>query len=199
MFSKKIMISMLLGIISLMFVVAPKTVSAEDINNTNENFTEISPVMSFYEMVEEIARNNNISTEQVKQELGQVSRTKRSAKTYRHLTQQFTVTSEYRPTMRFYCETSESGGFRTIKRIIRVEMIRGYKGLSKQFSGEVFVNLEDPNIIYYSVNGDFYNNGQTTYKAGVDIKLGQKVGVGFSATYATSWYKYCYTEGRVRF
>ncbi len=43
-------------------------------------------------------------------------------------------------------------------------MIRGYKGLSKQFVGSVYVNLEDPNIIFYIANGDFYNNGSTTYK-----------------------------------
>ena len=41
-----------------------------------------------------------------------------------------------------------------IKRIVRVEMIRGYNGLSKQFGGTVYVHLEDANRIFYIVNGD---------------------------------------------
>ena len=101
--------------------------------------------------------------------------------------------------MRFYCETIESGWFRAIKKILRVDMIRGYKGLSKQFSGSVYVNLEDPNKIFYIVNGDFYNNGSTTYEGGVSIGVGKYALVSFKSSSASSHYQYRYVESRLSF
>lgn len=178
--------------------IEPGIVSLNEENPT----TTVSPLMTFEEMVQEVADTNHITIEQAEKELGGNStKTFRAAqaKQYRTLSQQFSVNSKYKPTMRFYCETSESGWFRGIKKILRVEMIRGYKGLSKQFGGSVYVNLEDPNLIFYIVNGDFYNNGSTTYSAGVNLGVGKSASIGFKASKTTNHYQYRYVESRLRF
>lgn len=182
-------------------VSADEVTQISSVSFDDEN-TIIGPLMTYDEMIEEIAETNGISVEQAQSEMvGSNPNNLRAAraKQYRTLSQQFTVNSKYKPTMRFYCETTESGGFRAIKKIERVEMIRGYKGLSKQFGGSVYVNLEDPNIIFYIVNGDFYNNGSTTYEAGVNIGLGKNASVGFKASSTSSHYQYRYVESRLRF
>jgi len=101
--------------------------------------------------------------------------------------------------MRFYCQTDESGNFRAIKKILNIEMIRGYQGKSKQFNGNTYVKLEDANRIFYSVNGDFYNNGTTTYSSGVSIGIGKNSSVKFGVSNASNHYKYRYIESRIRF
>lgn len=100
----------------------------------------ISESMTFEQMIEQIARDYGISVNDAKEKIGysdiMVKKAIQSKATYRILSQMFTVNSLYKPTMRFYCETSESGSFRAIRRIIEVNMIRGYNGLSKQFSAK---------------------------------------------------------------
>ncbi|MEF7637829.1 hypothetical protein [Bacillus thuringiensis] len=78
-------------------------------------------------------------------------------------------------------------------------MNRDASGLCKTFSGTVQANLEGPNRIFYIVNGDFHNNGTTTFDGNVSITVGKHGSVGFSASYATSHYKYTYKEGNVYF
>lgn len=163
----------------------------------------ISDVMTFEEMVDQVSEDFGISTEEAQRKLG-YSDTKnlsaRAAKAqYRTISSQFTSTSTFKPTMRFYCETTESGGFRAIKKILQVSMIRSSGGVSKQFSGTVYVNLEDPNRIFYSVNGDFYNNGTTTVNTDVSIGVGKAASVKFGMSYASNHYKYTYVEKRVTF
>jgi hypothetical protein len=176
--------------------------SVIDISNEKKEIN-ISPVLTFDEMVREVAKENGIPIIQAQQELGFTDESARQARTaratYRTLSQSFTVNASYRPTMRFYCETSESGNFRAIKRILRVEMIRGYNGLSKQFGGTVYVHLEDANRIFYIVNGDFFNNGSTTWNAGVNIGVGRNASIKFGVTNTTSHYQYRYVESRFRF
>ncbi|MGS0534394.1 hypothetical protein ACU80C_32010 (plasmid) [Bacillus mycoides] len=120
------------------------------------------------------------------------------AGTFRTLANNFSVTPFYSPSVKFYCETDEWGGsFRGIKEIKYINMDRASNGLSKTFSGTVQANLEDPNRIFYIVNGDFYNNGTTTVNGGVSITIGKHGSVTFGASYASSHYKYTYKEGNV--
>lgn len=173
-------------------------------NQTGNNQEQVvSPVMSFEEMVNQVARDFNISTSEAQAQLGfseaEAARAVRAEFTYRTLSSMFTVNSSYKPTMRFYCQTTEGGGFRAIKKILQVNMIRGYQGLSKQFQGKVYVNLEDPNRVFYIVNGDFYNNGTTTVNAGVNIGLGQSANVSFGVSNTSSHYQYRYVEAYCRF
>lgn len=200
-------------LMALLFTVAATVlISAEThaSQRTIENMTEkietnelISESMTFEQMIESIARDYGISVNGAQEKIGysdvMVKKAIQSKATYRILSQMFTVNSSYKPTMRFYCETSESGSFRAIKRIIEVNMIRGYNGLSKQFSGNVYVNLEDPNRIFYIVNGDFFNYGTTTWNAGVSIGVGKAANVKFGVNNGSNHYQYRYVESRVTF
>ncbi|MGN7895287.1 hypothetical protein ACTJJY_24920 [Bacillus sp. 22475] len=173
---------------------------------TDQSNVQIGEVLTFGELVNQIAADTNKPREEISQQLiaqgksrGQSSATT-LAGTYRTLTTNFSVTPFYSPSLRFYCETNEwSGSFRGIKEIKHINMNRDANGLSKTFSGTVQANLEDPNRIFYIVNGDFHNNGTTTFNGNVSITVGKTESVGFSASYATSHYKYIYKEGYVYF
>lgn len=165
--------------------------------------TTVSGVLTFDELAQIISEDDGVSLAEAKKSIVQNSTSKTfstaATATYRALSQQFTVTSTYKPTMRFYCETSESGLFHAIKKLLQVSMIRGNQGISKQFKGGVYANLEDPNRIFYIVNGDFYNNGTTTVNAGVNIGAGGSADVSFGVSNASSHFKYRYVESRVYF
>ncbi len=78
-------------------------------------------------------------------------------------------------------------------------MDRNYKGISKQFGGTVYTNLEDSNRIYYIVEGDFYNNGTTMGGGSIKIGVGEGSSAEFHASNATNFYAYCYKDGRILF
>lgn len=61
------------------------------------------------------------------------------------------------------------------------------------------MNLEDANRIFYIVNGDFFNNGMTTWNAGVTIGVGKAANVKFGVSGASNHYQYRYVESRVTF
>ncbi|PFV97020.1 hypothetical protein COL21_13230 [Bacillus thuringiensis] len=173
---------------------------------SDQSNVQMSEVLTFGELVNQIAADTNKPREEISQQLmnqgkarGQSSAATLAA-TYRTLTSNFSVTPFYSPSLRFYCETNEWGGsFRGIKEIKHINMNRDANGLSKTFIGTVQANLEDPNRIFYIVNGDFHNNGTTTFNGNVSITVGKTGSVGFNASYATSHYKYIYKEGYVYF
>lgn len=172
------------------------------ISDESEDFI-ISDVMTFEEIVDQVSEDFGISTKEAQEKLGYSDTEARSARAaraqYRTISSQFTSTSTFKPTMRFYCETTESGNFRAIKEIREVNMIRSSGGVSKQFSGTVYVHLEDPNRIFYTVNGDFYNNGTTTVNMGASIGVGKAGNISYGVSYASNHYKYTYVEKRVTF
>ncbi|WP_445486559.1 hypothetical protein [Niallia sp. 03133] len=183
-----------------------------DINNLDESNTIVSDVMTFDEMVKKIASDENKSEKAVKDELIASSTKNLSSKsartsaavsvqsaTYRTLSSSFTVNTNYKPTLNFYCQTTEGGGFRAIVAIKKVTMNRSYNGTSHPFGGSVYTNLEDPNRIYWIVEGDFYDNGTTTGGGAVDIKVGGALSINFNISYASNWYAYCYKTGYTYF
>jgi hypothetical protein len=70
-------------------------------------------------------------------------------------------------------------------------------GISKQYDGTIYTNLESAAKIFWIVNGDFYNNGTTTGSGGVSIEVGQSATVNFNISYASNHYKYLYKEGAI--
>lgn len=214
---------------TLSFVGYP-SVSAKENSSTNTqetsgyadvNANTTSEVMTFDQIVDEMAKNEHITKKEASDiiisgfEQTTPSKTKNGSTalaqstmspeiqaqlaSYRTMSSQFTVTSSYKPTLKFYCQTDESGSFRAIKKILNVSMDRSYNGTSKQFGGEVYTNLEDPNRIYWIVSGDFYNNGTTTFNGSVSIGLGQSDSVTFGISHASNHYSYCYKTGYYRF
>lgn len=201
--------TLLLGSFLLIpLLIIGKEVNAEEVISSDVNHeylleitdstSEISNVLTFEEITKEISKDLEISLTDAENMVLQNSTSKSvasvKAATFRTLSQQFTVTSTYKPTMKFYCETSESGLYHGVLKILTVNMIRGYNGISKQFGGTVYTNLERSDRIYFIVNGDFYNNGTTTFNAGVNIGIGESASVSFGVSNSSNHYAYRYIE-----
>lgn len=187
--------------------------------NVGDSQTQISKILTFDEVVAAIAKSNNISkSKAANQVISNFQQSNVNTKTslsegltstvstesatqlaqlatYRTVSSTFTVTPTYKPTLNFYCQTDEGGYFRGIVKILNISMNRSYGSLSKSFDGTVYANLEDPNRIYWIVNGDFYNNGTTSVNGGVNIGLGGSDSITFGASYTSSHYAYCYKTG----
>lgn len=201
------------------------TVAISDTINLEDSQTTVSEVLTFDEVVKAIAKDNNISKKQAADQVvssfiddsektpltGKFAQSTRSAQamqaakvaaasaTYRNISAEFTVTSTYKATLRFYCQTEEGDYFHAIVKVLNVSMNRNYNGVSKQFGGNVYINLEDPNRIYYVVDGDFYNNGTTTGGGSLKIGLGEGSSLTFNASNTSNFYAYVYKEGHALF
>lgn len=200
---KFIFIITLIIAFTFMFSIAPtyasnKVLNPQTININNlSTDTVISDVMTYDEIVKQLAIDKNISIAEAQKIIGSPITTimskdgypiKIMANTYRTITNQFTVTSEYKPSMRFYCRTSEGGSFHGIIEILNVDMSRSYQGRSYAFGGSVYTNLENANTIYYSIDGDFYEHGTTTVSGGVKIGIGDSATINFELSNASNWY-----------
>ncbi|OPJ56084.1 hypothetical protein [Alkalithermobacter paradoxus] len=174
--------------------------------NIDDSQSVISEALTFEEIVEMIAVDNNISLAEAEKQviesfnknnnfLFNKSSISPYNATYRTVSSSFTVTSEYKPSLKFYCQTSEGGYFWGIVKILNVGMDRNYKGLSKQFAGTVFTHLENAGRIFWIVNGDFFNNGTTTVNGGVEIKINESATINFGVSSSSNHYKYVYTQG----
>lgn len=168
--------------------------------STEDSKTQVSKVMTYDEIVAEIARDCNISrveaARQVKDNTIKTSAVKADRPTYRTISATVPVFSNYQPTAKFYCQTSESGSFHGIVQILNVTLNRVYNGTAKQFSGTLYTNLEDANTIYWVLNGDFYNFGTTTVQGGGSIGVGGFSTLDFGVSYASSWFGTAYYEHR---
>lgn len=180
-----------------------------DITQESEN-VEVSETMTSNEVIQDYAKTYNVSTKTAAAKLGfssvknvlstngnafstsSVSTT--STGQYKTITCQFTVTSTYKPSVKFYCEISASGNYWGIVQILNTSLNRYYYGVTKQFDGTVYTNLESAYQIFFIVNGDFYNNGTTTTSGGGSIGVGGVATLDSSVSYASNWYKYCYYQ-----
>ena len=194
--------------------------ASTDFNNSNSaNFnvvannshTIISEPMSFDELCYVYSQDMNISIDEAANRLGkdklsinkiQLYGFNYGGNTYRTLSQQFDASSNgvsFYPTMKFYCETSESNYFAGIMAILDTQMVQSYNYKYKPFSGNVYVNLENGSKIHYIVNGAFYDEGTTTTKAGLVIGIGESTSVGFEISYSSNLFRYYYGELDLRY
>lgn len=77
--------------------------------------------------------------------------------------------SEYVPQLRICCQTDETGQEWEITDISGVSLVTAYGSPNKQYKGEIFVNLESPTQVYYSINGLFYDQGTMLLEEKTDI------------------------------
>lgn len=161
------------------------------------------PLVSYDEAVKDIAENKNISINAAKKLIDpkSIKQTKSGAQvraSYRTFTQYITVSSAYKPQLKWYCETSEGGGYCGIKKIKNTSLNRNYRGNVRQFKGSIYTNLEDSNTIFYRVNGDFTTGGNTSVTGGGEIALKKGVTLNFSITGNPGTSIYVHKDGRYR-
>lgn len=188
---KKFIVTFLSLFVSIGLLLVPVNAN-EDVNYnpTTDPNTYISDPMTYDEMLNHMMLQENITEAEAKLAMGPQTRAARAA-TYRDIYNTINVTASYKPQLHLYCQTSEGGSFHGIVKIMRVDMVRKYNGISKVFSGSVYVHLQDPNRVYYSIDGDFYNNGTSSGSVGVSIGVGQAATVNLSASYTSSFYANC--------
>lgn len=148
---------------------------------SNEGFIMSAP-MTFTEMVERYAQNAGISYQDALAYFpaSPTGRTARDAN-YRVFSRYLSVTDIYKPHIEFFCETVEGGHFCNITSIYSVQLVRIYNGVSKQFQGDLQAWLRSSTDIEYVINGDFYNNGETS----ISSTTGGSIGIDglFSVTF----------------
>lgn len=182
----------------------------------NDSTSIVSEALTFDEIVSEIAKDNNISEEEAALQVessfqtspdgtSRISRAQAAlearASTYHTISSTVTVTSTYKPTVKFYCltDTWPGSSFRAIEKILNISLDRSYNGTSKGFGGTIYANLETSNSIYWIVEGDYYNNSSSTGSGSVNIGLGGGSSITLSATSQSNHYKYSYQKGYARF
>ncbi|WP_052406318.1 hypothetical protein [Clostridium culturomicium] len=193
------------------------SISNENITGTtslDSSSTVVSDVLTFNEMVSEFAKDNNISEEQATLQIESnfintidtTTRTSRSqtildarAATYRTLSSTINVTSSYKPSIRFYCQTDEWPGssFRAIDRLLTVTVNGSYGSLSKGFIGSGLVQLETANRISWTIKGNFVNIG-TGGSYSVNLTPGQSANYSISGG-SSGVYKSVSTNGTTNF
>lgn len=199
--------SLSIGLIIEKPVTAQATESPASIESQILNTDDmiVSEPMTFDELVATYSKDANISLEEAYKQVtpnfpeqnSEVSTL--AIKQYRTLTQRLTVNSVYKTELKFYCQTSESGNFRGIIKVLSVSMNRQYNNLNKQFGESVYTHLQNANRIFYRVEGDFYNNRTTTFNGGINLSVGKSASFSFGASHSSNHYGYIYQEGRYSF
>lgn len=193
-------VNVLLAIVILGIGTTPGHASSiEYIRNQSSNFGRL---MTFEEMIDKVAIGNDISIEQATHELvgdDQGIRKEAKSKQYRVFKEKIQVSDNYTAELSFYCETTESGLFRGIKRVLRIELTNDSAEVLKHFNGSIYVSLEGPNNLFYIVNGDFYTKGATTYDAKVNVTVEKQASINFKVRSEDNNSLYKYTENRLNF
>lgn len=107
------------------------------------------------------------------------------------------VTTSYSCYPYFYVLLNYTGSDRPdgIVKVNNADLIRDHNGMSKEFSGKLYYNLESSTRLYWDLNGDFHNNGTTTFSGGASIPVGENATITFSVSHSTSHYKYVRKSG----
>jgi hypothetical protein len=168
--------------------------------------------ITYDEYVEKTAKSQGISKEEVKRlhpNINQVNTTTQSGEVKALATasdgysmHEVDITQNvdvfYKPSVQIFVWTYNSGSFREFKYIEDIQLNRGYLGISKQFTGIIKGKLTSGTQIWWYVNGDFYDNGKTTYSvsgAGSMAIKGVTVTGTFSVTNESNHFKYWNNSG----
>lgn len=179
--------------------------SIEDISFYDDYNPLISDVLTFDELIDEISKDNHIAKgEASKQIISNFSNTSNdtsispTSASYRKLSTSFIVDASFKPSINFYCLTDESdGNFKAIKKILTIGIDENYDDISKKFAGTVYSNLENTKVVYFNMNGDFYNKGTTNIEIIENLSTADAVTVSFDLLYPNKPYKYINKEGRL--
>lgn len=104
----------------LLFLIShPQEIAATTSKSNVETHATFSKVMTYDQMIEQLTNDLQLSSTKARERIEssdkRVHTVTRNKATFRVLSHTMTVNKAYKSTMRFYCETSESGHFRAIK------------------------------------------------------------------------------------
>ncbi|MEE0967686.1 MAG: hypothetical protein U0L85_11665 [Bacilli bacterium] len=157
------------------------------------------------ELIEIIEEDSNIYSDDKIELINKINTLQSMRITYDYWTIYSTcvVNSSYTCRPYFYTYSSfGNGGYpNSIEEILYANIDRNYNGTSKQFGGDLYYNLEASNCLFWDLNGDFYNNGNTTFNLGVSVEVGEAAKTTFTASmaYSSNHFAYCHKDGRVKF
>lgn len=179
-------------------------ININEVLKNPEEFPDITVVRSNSAEFKEIIKNDNNLSDVVKNDiLEEVIRNDmtRGASPYDYFTfyTSCQVTSTYVCKPYFYTYTYFGGASHEPTKFIKIlnaNIDRNYYGTSKQFGGTLYYNLESSSTIYWDVNGDFFNNGTTTFAAGASIGVGESTSISFSISNSSNHFAYCHKTGR---
>ncbi|WP_438495772.1 hypothetical protein [Paenibacillus sp. IHBB 3054] len=172
-----------------------------DLQKGFENLSDdiiVSEVLTFDELVSRMAEKQGITEDEASSILinnygaGNTEESRSNVArlaTFRTLSKQLLEFNGYRPSLEFYCETSESGSFHGIVKILNTTLNPINNNTAKVFNGTIYVNLENASKIHYIVSGKFYHNGVIQSVTGnFGISVGGVLNIGISATGNTNLY-----------
>lgn len=186
--------TLLLGISS--FISFGHVVNADEAvkidSNDTEVITEIKE-LSKDELIIEFAKNSNMTKEEAEKMLFPAT-TVRQRSIQAEESRFAVVRASFQDriindsvdggTVYFYCETSESGWFRGIKRIIYA----GYNHPRLGFKGTLQYALPDANRIHFTLNGSLHHHATTSISGGGSIGVGGlssfEIGMSISGNFA---------------
>lgn len=151
--------------------------------------------LSYNELVQEIAKNRNISTTDAKNTLS----TNRAAENvyFVHFYEQFEVgTTGWYPQLDIYVKCQ--GIYRDFVEIEDLNLIRSYNYNSKEFNGKLQAKVESNKKIYWVINGDFYNNGSAAITFGGAVGVDKYAELNFSVTSSNNHFGYVYKTGDIK-
>lgn len=190
------------GLVSL-FLTGTTNIIAETKDNTTYNTLnlfksdeyEMSNVLTFNKLIQKYAEDNHISFGKALELFKDSAPMDREQAKYRSFSKTLSVASRnFNPSINFYCQTSEYGWFRGIIKILNT----GINADNKHFAGNVFVNLELGDRIFYIVNGDFYEHGTSSVSTGINISMGQFANINLGGSYSSNHFRSIYEESYFR-
>lgn len=198
---KKFLLLSLLLIVSLLLIFS----NSDKLNIQKENMdieTSKNKILTYDEMFNTMLEDGYTESEIYSILGGDFSNKNESELkdfSYTILSKALNVSPDYKPTLKFYIQVDSSHGAYYIYKILKVDMNRQYNSKSKNFAGNIYYNLETNTKIYYSINGDFYNNGTISTTGGGSVGIDESGELYFSLTGASSHFKYFYEEDYVHY
>ncbi|MEW4220737.1 hypothetical protein [Rossellomorea marisflavi] len=183
------------------------TVDLKNLDESDENVTVEK--ITYDQYVKEIAENQGISEQEVRENSQDLTKPRnvRTTLDTQMGTSDFqiqayemhriaitqNVKTLYKPKVQIYAYTYSYGSAREYKYIENIDLDRSYGGISKQFNGTVKGKITTPTKIWWMVNGDFFNNGKTTWSvsgAGKGAIKGKEVTLTATVSGESNLYKY---------
>lgn len=211
MFKKVLSVALAIGLLGVMVVpaqaMAAVNINIIDLTKPSEDFI-VSEPMTLEEMAKVFAEDMGISLEEAIKVLsddGDVSekngiqQISPQATVNRTISYTLNVNAVYKPQLRFYCQTSESGSQWGIVQIKTVTMnkfstVAGYTNMAKYWDGNIYSELNNAYTIFFIIDGYFHNFGDTSVSGTLNINIGQWGSVDFGFTHTYDIYEYHYEE-----